>query len=334
MHIDEDLVERIRAVDSRLRVHTVERSTATWLRKRSSWSDDPSQDTPSGGAARRDFQAAIARAEVWFSPDYHGMQLPPNGPLRWAQFWSAGLDRLLAQDLPPGVAITSAAGLHAVTISEWILAYMLSHTKRLPRAFQQQQEARWKRWAPGVLRGQTVGIVGLGAIGRETARVCAALGMRVLATKRSARDGDTALHCDRLYSSDRLRDLLTASDYVVLALPLTTETRSLIGPAEFNAMKPDAVLINIARGEVVQWEALLEALHQESIAACYTDVTVPEPLPDGDSVWTHPNLVITPHVTGNLDNYIDGATTIFIDNLRRYTAGETLSNLVDIERGY
>ena len=334
MHLDEALVERIRAVDARLRVHAVERSTATWLRKRASWNDDPSQDTPREGAARQDFQTAISQAEVWFSPDYRGMQLPSAGPLSWAQFWSAGLDRLLAQDPPPGVAITSAAGLHAVTIAEWILAYMLSHAKRLPRAFQQQQAACWTRWAPGVLRGRTVGIVGLGAIGRETARVCDALGMRVLATKRSARDGDTAPHCDRLYSSDRLLDLLAASDYVVLACPLTAETRGLIGPAEFNAMKAGAALVNIARGEVVQWTALLDALRQETISACYTDVTVPEPLPDGDPIWAHPNLVITPHVTGNLDNYHEGATAIFIDNLRRYIAGEPLFNLVDIERGY
>lgn len=334
MHLDDALADRIRTVDPRLRLHTVDHATFTWLRQRSSWHNDPAQDTPQAAAARRDFQAAVAHAEIWFSPAFRALRLPANGPLRWAQFWSAGVERVLPNGVPSGVAITTAAGLHSVTIAEWVLAYMLAHVKRLPRALEQQGAARWKGWRPDVLRGQTVGLVGLGAIGRETARLCAALGMHVLATKRSAHEGETAPHCDRLYPRHRLPDLLAAADYVVLAAPLTSQTQGLIGSAEFAAMRPTAVLINVARGELVQWPALFQALSDATIAACYTDVTVPEPLPADDPAWAQPNLFITPHVAGNLPDYVAGATAIFIANLRRYLDGRPLHNLVDVERGY
>jgi phosphoglycerate dehydrogenase-like enzyme len=208
------------------------------------------------------------------------------------------------------------------------------HAKRMPVYQAQQREGVWQRAPSSTLRGATVAIVGLGAIGSETARLCQAFGARVLASRRSARPGDTAEHCDTLFGPADLHPLVAQADYVVLAVPLTPETRGFFGAAEFAAMQPSAALVNIARGAVVDWPAMLEALRAGRIAAVYTDVTVPEPLPPDDASWRTPNLFITPHNSGLFPDYLDRATEMFVENLRRYRAGQPLLRLVDRRLGY
>lgn len=330
-NLSDDSAAAIRAIDPRIDLRRLQPGTLRWLRSRGDWA----QDNPSDPAdALADFRAAADGAEIWFSGYYPHIRLPDQGSLRWIQVWSAGTDWLLERGVPDQITVTSAAGLHRAAISEWVFAYILSHEKGLLRAFRQQQDAVWQRWIPGVLQGRTLGIVGLGAIGAGVAQLGRAFGMRVVATKRSARPGDHAQHCDALYPPSGLPTLLGESDYVVLAIPLTNDTRGLIGRAALDAMRPTTALINIARGPIVNWQAVRDALADRRLAAYYTDVTVPEPLPDGDPAWSDPNLFITPHVSGAFDGYLEGATELFIDNLRRYVAGEPLRNVVDRERGY
>ena len=329
--VTDDSAAAIRAIDPRIDLRRLKPDTLRWLRKREDWAL-PNPEDP--GDALNDFNLAAQDAEIWFSGYFPNIRLPTQGPLRWLQVWSAGTDWLLKRGVSDHIMVTSAAGLHRAAISEWVFAYILSHEKGLPCAFRQQQDRVWKRWIPGVLSGKTLGIVGLGAIGVGVAELGRAFGMRVVATKRSAQPGDRAENVDALYPPDGLPTLLAESDYVVLATPLTDETRGLIGPAQLDAMRPTTALINIARGPIVDWDAVRTALAEDRLAAYYTDVTVPEPLPDGDPAWSDPNLIITPHVSGAFDGYLEAATDLFIDNLRRYVKGEPLRNVVDRERGY
>jgi phosphoglycerate dehydrogenase-like enzyme len=185
-----------------------------------------------------------------------------------------------------------------------------------------------------VLRSKTVGIVGLGHIGREVARLAKAFGMRVVATRRSARQSQRARYVDRLFAPDQLLQLLSESDFVVLTLPLTKETHKIIGEAELRSMKPTAYLINVARGQVVDEEALARVLEEHRIAGAGLDVFTREPLPADSRLWKLPNVIISPHIAGYMENYSEQATAVFCENLRRYLGGKRLINVVGKERGY
>jgi phosphoglycerate dehydrogenase-like enzyme len=329
--------EQIRAVDDRIRLHVLSPQALARLN-----APDPDPDRTVVDAARLDTAAvdqeiakALTQSEVWFSFTWPGMQFPPaGGPLRWIQLASAGADGILEANPPEGVTITNVSGLHATPIGEWVLAFFLMHAKQMPLAHDNQRVAKWTRYQVTNLRGATVAVIGLGAIGAEVARLSAAFGARVVATKRSARPGDRAEHIDALYPNGQLHEVLAMSDYVALCVPFTSETAGLIGAAEFGAMKETGMLVNIARGPVIDWSAMQTALHSGEIAAVYTDVTVPEPLPADDPSWQTPNLIITPHNSGNMPNYLDEAAQFFIANLRRYVAGEPLTNIVDQKLGY
>jgi phosphoglycerate dehydrogenase-like enzyme len=179
-----------------------------------------------------------------------------------------------------------------------------------------------------------VGIVGLGHIGREVARLAKAFGMRVLATRRSARKSRRAKYVDHLFSPDKLRDLLSESDYVVLTLALTPETRGIIGEAELRSMKPTAYLINVARGGLVDEAALVRALEEQRIAGAGLDVFTTEPLPQDSPLWGFENVIISPHIAGGMEDYVARATAVFCENLRRYLGGRRLINVVDKGKGY
>ena len=295
---------------------------------------DPRSEVADSAIAEAEITWALDQAEVWYTLPYNRLRFNPTGPLRWIQTASAGVERLLQHDIPSHVQITNARGMHAGPIGEWVLGFILMHAKQLPVALANQRAQRWQRYAVTNLRGATVGVVGLGAIGAEVARLAAAFGARVVAIRRSAVPGATAPNCDALYPLTELDRLLAESDYVVLAVPLTPQTRNFIGAHELAEMKPGSVLVNIARGAIMDWQAMLAALRDRQIGAVYTDVTVPEPLPDGDPAWTTPNLFITPHNSGTFPNERDVAAQIFVDNVQRYLHGEPLENLVDPARGY
>jgi phosphoglycerate dehydrogenase-like enzyme len=254
----------------------------------------------------------------------------PN--LCWVHTISAGVDHVLLPELAASDAIlTNASGIFNTPVAELVLAFMLAVAKRLPEFQQQQQAHRWHHLGLRALRGSTVGIVGMGEIGTEVARLCRAFGMRVLGLRKHPRPSE---HADEILPPECLHDLLGRSDFVVIAAPLTEETQNLVGREELAAMKPEGWLINIGRGAIVDEPALIEALREHRIGGACLDVFSSEPLPEDSPLWDLPNVVITPHNAGSSPHVQEREEELFLDNLRRYVAGEPLLNVVDKEAGY
>jgi phosphoglycerate dehydrogenase-like enzyme len=278
--------------------------------------------------------------------------LPESAPrLRWVQGHFAGVDQFLEHPLLQRVTLTTSSGIHAPAMAEYILMMVLAFAHRLPRMIEHQQRAVWpqQRWAlfvPQELRDATIGIIGYGSIGRETARLAHAFGTRVLALKRHVDHladegwhlpdvGDAAgEYVARYYAPAQLHAMLAECDYVVMAAPLTPETRGLLGAAEFQVMQREAVLINVARGGVIDETALIDALRHQVIGGAALDVFEQEPLPAESPLWHLPNVILSPHVSGFTPHYDERAMTLFAENLRRYVAGMPLLNVVDVQRGY
>jgi phosphoglycerate dehydrogenase-like enzyme len=255
--------------------------------------------------------------------------------LKWIQTISTGVERILTPEIVNSpVVVTNMSGIHEVTIAEFVLMLMLMFVKDAPRSFHQQIEGRFKWFPMDVLTGKTVGIVGFGRIGREVARTVRFFDMKVVATRRTAEVGDVEENVDLLLPLVRLHELLERSDFVVLALPLTDESRNLIGEAELKAMKPTARLINVSRGAIVDEQALIRALQEGSIGGAGLDVFVQEPLPADSPLRRMQNVIFSPHVSGDIAEYDVGAARLFAENLRRYQSGMPLLNVVDKERGY
>jgi len=285
--------------------------------------------------ARARLDAALAEAEV-----IYGLRLPQNvlarAPrLKWIQVMSAGVDRYLDAEMRDSpVKMTNVSGIHATPIGEFVLGLILMFVKLAPQCFELKEQVKWQRVYPSVLSDKTLGVVGLGSIGREIARLGKAFGMRVVATRRTARPGDHARYVDTLLPADHLGTLLRDSDFVVLAVPFTPETQRLIGDAQLRQMRRSAFLINIARGGIVDEDALVRALTQKTIAGAGLDVFATEPLPADSPLWHLPNAIISPHISGAREDYVLRATELFVENLRRYLAGKRLVNVVDKRRGY
>jgi len=282
-----------------------------------------------------ELDGALAAAEIVFALKLPDRLVQRSPKLKWIQTISTGVDRILTPELARSpVVVTNMSGIHEVTMAEFVLMLMLMFVKQMPRAFYQQIEGRWKWYPVDVLTGRTVGVIGFGRIGREVARYCRFAGMRVVTTHRSAADGDTAENVDLVLPMSRLHDVLGQSDFVVLALPLTAETRGLIGEAELAAMKPTARLINVSRGQIVDEPALTRALHEGRIAGAGLDVFAVEPLPADSPLRHMPNVIMSPHVSGDTGDYDILAARLFAENLRRYLGGRPLLNIVDKALGY
>ena len=285
--------------------------------------------------AKEKLDALLAEAEVAY-----GLRLPRNlisraPQLKWVQVMAVGANRYLDDEMRRSpVVLTCARGIHATQIGEFVLMLMLMFVKQTPFCFQLKQEKRWQQFPPAVLHNKTVGIVGLGSIGRGVARLARAFGMRVLATRRSIKRAGTARYVDLVLPIGQLEQLLAESYFVVLSVPLTAETKEMIGERELRAMKATAYLINIARGDVVDEVALIRALEENWIAGAGLDVFATEPLPADSRLWDLPNVIFSPHVSGNMEGYNQRATELFADNLERYLDGRRLLNVVDKERGY
>lgn len=301
--------------------------------------------------------------KAWANVDvlYTGRRFPnldqaPN--LRWIQLHSAGADHFWTEPISKreGVEVTTMSGIHAVPMAEFCLSMMLAFNYRLPTMLHFQAKNLWQTkdpddlmtdlYNPRPLRGQTVGIVGYGSIGRELARITRQMGMTVLAMKRdlmALQDTDysapgtgdpTGDLPDRLYPPEALVSMVRACDFVVLAIPLTPHTEKLISAEVLAAMKPTAVLINVARGGVVDEGALIETMREQRIGGAALDVFNQEPLPPESPLWALPNVILSPHISGNHATYHQHAAGMFIENLHRYLAGRPLLNLVDSGRGY
>lgn len=244
--------------------------------------------------------------------------------LRWVQSPGAGVDHPIFRTLlERGIRLTNGSGLHAEPIAQYIFTYVL-HWHRQVALHQAQQAAReWTLQVSDDLTSKTLGIVGLGGIGEAAARVAQAFGMRVVGLRRTPGESP---HVDLVRPPEQLHALLAESDYVVLSIPLTDVTRHLIGAAELDAMRGDAVLINVARGGVVDEPALVEALRAGAIRGATLDVVSEEPLPPESPLWALENCVLTPHDSGWSPRASERLGVLFLENLRRYVAGEALRN--------
>ena len=287
---------------------------------------------------------------------FYGM-IPPRDlsrapRLKWVQLHSAGINHLTNHPILQGdVLVTTASGIHATPIGEFAIALMLALARKIPTMTRKQDRAEWPKGKWNLLlgtelRGKTLGVVGYGSIGREVARIAKqGFAMRVLALTRGGAKRDRGYHepgvgdpagtlPDAWFTRAQLRDLLAQSDFVLIATPLTDETRGLIGERELRAMKPTAFLVNIARGGIVDEDALVRALKANWLAGVGLDVFEKEPLPADSELWKLENALISPHVSGATPHYDDRAVELFCENLRRYLRGEHLLNLVDTTKGY
>ncbi|MEP7357191.1 MAG: D-2-hydroxyacid dehydrogenase [Anaerolineales bacterium] len=284
----------------------------------------------------------------------HDLPRPEQMPdLDWVQAHFAGMDHLLAAGSPllRQVKLTTASGIHATPMSEYALMMMLAFAHRLPQMAADQtrahwSETRWSDYVPTELRGQNLGILGYGSVGREMARLATALGMRVLALKREESpkadsgwqiaglgDPEGVLPA-RYFTPDELPLLLADSDYVLLTLPLTEATRHIINRQSLAHMKRSAVLMNVGRGGLVDEPALIEALQTGRLRGAGLDVFETEPLPADSPLWSLPNVLVSPHISGFSPVYDVRAMELFAENLRRYMAGGHMFNLVDLSGGY
>ena len=254
--------------------------------------------------------------------------------VRWVHSVSAGVEHLpLSRMAERGILLTNSAGAYAPAMAEYAIAGMIMLARNLPSWLEAQRERRWldgDAFDAMVLRGKRLGIVGYRAVGRELATAARALGMEVWATKRSPLFL-SAEPLDRLLSAGELPDLLAESNVVVLCASLNSSTRHVIGAAELAMMKPTAVLVNVARGGLVDEDALFQALRNGRLRGALLDVTTEEPLPPESPLWTAPNLFITPHISGNTPESWHWQVEFFCRNLRLYLEGspERMGNLVD-----
>ncbi|RCJ26158.1 hydroxyacid dehydrogenase [Nostoc minutum NIES-26] len=253
--------------------------------------------------------------------------------LRWQQSPSAGVNHVLTPAfLERDIILTNGAGIHAIPIAEFVLTFMLYHAKNLRKLQIFQDQHTWVR---GVflqeLANATLLIIGTGNIGMAIASRAKAFGMRVWGSRRHP---ELLANFDKIVGADEWRSLLPAADYVVIATPLTPETQGMIDATALRLMRRSAYLINIARGAIVDEAALLTALSEGWIAGAGLDTVITEPLPPESPLWSLPNIFITPHCSALSPSLKERITELFIDNLRRYQAGQPLRNIVDKQAGY
>ncbi len=261
--------------------------------------------------------------------------LPQAKSLRWIQLASAGIPAALCPiALEKKIRVTNLAGLYGPTIAEHALALMLIVSRNLHVAERNQAAKKWDRSVMNRMRdlhGKTIAIVGLGNIGQNIARLCKALGMRVVGCRRTPRPTPCT---DRVYAADERKTMLAEADYVAVAAPLTRETDGMLGAAEFQAMRPGAIFINVSRGPVAQEAGLVDALQSGRLAGAGLDVFAVEPLPAEHSLWMLPNVVISPHYSGETVNNSRLPAERFARNLRNWLADRDLEGSVDLDRGY
>jgi len=288
-----------------------------------------------------DREAALSRAADFHGADAHLVSeefLAAATSLRWVQSWSAGVDRYLGLEGLMGndaIAFTNMKGAHGPVIAEHVFAMVLSLARQLPAFHAAQREGTWNRRAG---RGQfalaesTLVVVGMGGIGREIAKRGHGFDMEVLATVRTRRTAPD--YVDELGTNKDLDGYLARADVVAIALPLTDETRGLFDAERIARIKPGAVLVNIARGPIVDTEALVAALESGHLKGACLDVTDPEPLPSDSPLWAREDVIITPHTAGAAQLTGERRWALFRENVQRFARGEELVNLVDKEAGY
>ncbi len=283
--------------------------------------------------------AEIGEADAYVPGAWDQQVFEAGTRLRWVHFRWAGVGGQIFPALAESdVTVTNSAGVFAVPMAEHALALMLALTRSLNLCMPPRPgEDPWRATAPAArqrmreMQGATLGILGYGGIGRATAERARGFGMRVLALRRHPAPDDFA---DAVWGPERLDDVLRASDYLLVSCALTDETRGMIGERELALMKPTAVIVNLARGAVIDSAALLAALQERRLGGAGLDVTDPEPLPSDSPFWRLDNVIITPHVSGSSPRTADRQFDLLEENVHRFAAGEPLLNVVDKQAGY
>ena len=330
-YLEPDLVERIRRIDPRLDI--IYEPELLGTPRYAADHHPPANRTPEQEAH---WQALLGQADIIFDFDTsHREDLPDLVPnVRWIQSTSAGIGQLVAahnyHTRLPHTIFTTASGVHAQPLAEFCIMAMLMFNKGLLRMLEDKEQRRWERYAGTDLAGSTLGIIGVGRVGSEVARISAAFGMHVLGVNADP----TPAPLEHLYAPAELHKLLPLCDYLVVATPHTPATEHMLGANEFAALPAGAVFINIGRGPVVDEPALVAALASGHLRAAALDVFEIEPLPTESPLWEMPNVLISPHSASTSDNENARIVDIFCDNLQRFLAGKPLRNVLDPVRMY
>lgn len=255
--------------------------------------------------------------------------------VRWIHSRSAGLEQMLFPELVAGtVIVTNGSGVFSPSLGEFALAAILYFAKDLRRMIRNQISGVWEQFDVTMVSGQTLGIVGYGSIGRAVAARARALGMNVLGLRRVSQASKEDSLIDKVYGSEELLNILPQCDYVVVTVPLTQQTRGLIGETEFAVMKKNAVVINLGRGPTIAEGAMIKALSERRIRGAALDVFDQEPLPQGHPFYSLENVLLSPHSADHTPDWQDNAMRFFFEQLERFKRGEPLLNVVDKALGY
>jgi phosphoglycerate dehydrogenase-like enzyme len=261
--------------------------------------------------------------------------LPLAEHVKWIHALSAGVEKVLSPELIASpVPLTNGRGVFGPALAEFAIASMLFFAKDLRRLIRQQQAGRWEQFDVAFLRDQTLGVVGYGGIGRETARLAHALGMKVIALRRRPPSSEPDPILERSFTREQLTEMLSLSDYVLAAAPLTPETQGMLGGNEFHFMKNTAVFINVGRGAVVVEQALVSALNQAMIRGAALDVFETEPLPADHPFYRMENVLLSHHCADHTTGWMALAVQQFIENFERFSTGRPLEFIVDKQAGY
>lgn len=284
-------------------------------------------EVPQQGPVPMEARGEVLLTQAWGSPNLS--EVLQQG-VRWVHAYGTGVNRFPFDALGE-VPLTCSRGASAIPISEWVLAVMLAFEKKLPEAFVSEPPERWSiGLSLGGLHGKTLGLIGLGGIGLAVAERALAFGMRVVAQRRSGAKSPLA----GIEVVKHLDDLLAVADHLVVAAPATRETRNLLCRESFARMKPGVHVVNIARGEIIDQDALREALEHGNVALASLDVVEPEPLPAGHWLYSHPQVRLSAHTSWSAPRALDLLLEPFLENLARYLGGEPLEHCVDAELGY
>ncbi len=336
-YLEPELVERVKAVDERLQVLY----EPELLRPPRYAADHKGRDVERSPEQEERWRELLGQADILFDFDLtHREDLPDLAPnVRWIQATSSGIGQFVKRmgydRRMPKTVITTASGVHAQPLAEFCLMGMLLFNKGVLRMVRDQRRKHWERYAGTDLKDRTLGVVGVGRVGREVARVAREMGMNVLGIKRDVKGLDpTSLHLDELHRLDTLESVLKRSEYLVLSTPHTPETEQLIGAGELALLPKGAVLINIGRGALVDEPALVEALRSGHLGGACLDVFEEEPLPASSPLWEMPNVLVSPHSGSTSDRENRRWTDLFCENLKRFLRGDSLLNILDTDRLY
>jgi phosphoglycerate dehydrogenase-like enzyme len=278
-------------------------------------------------------------ADVILNGSHHGELLHAVFPyaqrVKWIHVLSAGVDKIVFPELVQSpIPLTNGRGVFKDSLAEFCMASILFFAKDLRRRVSSQEAGKWEQFDVVPIRGQVLGVVGYGEIGRETGRLAHALGMKVVAVRRRSGLSLQDAQLERVYPPEKLREMLSTADYVVVSTPLTSETRGLIGDAELRSMKSSAVIINVGRGPVIVESALVTTLTEKRIRGAALDVFDVEPLPEGHPFYKLDNVLLSPHSADHIAGWADSAMNQFLENFERFRSGQPLENIVDKNAGY